>query len=383
MHVVFVCTEYPPGPHGGTGSSYYDLACGLVRHGHRASVLLVGIDSVNPDIPPDRFEEGVRIIRHPVRFPWLRYRGESLARRWVLRQTILRLHAQGRVDVVEASDYEGWLPPGLPRAIQSVVRIRGANLYFDTLLGRKGESWTHRLERSALRRAGTLGAVSRFAAAETLRVAGLDRAVSLLPNGVDAECFHPPDPGEGVPGRVVFVGTTSPKKGLRETLHAFGQVAPAHPGSELFVAGSEAVGHLAAELLEFVPGELRSRVRFLGRLHRPALSELLRTAAVCCMPSHLETFGIAGVEAMACGRPVILSRTGPGPEILDEGTEGMLCDPHNPGDIARALDRLLADRTLAESLGGAARQRVLRDYALPGWLKRNEAFYSALIGRVR
>jgi len=52
MHVVFVCTEYPPGPHGGTGSSYYDLACGLVRHGHRASVLLVGIDSVNPDIPP-------------------------------------------------------------------------------------------------------------------------------------------------------------------------------------------------------------------------------------------------------------------------------------------------------------------------------------------
>lgn len=379
-HIGLVCTEFPPGPHGGTGSSYYDLANGLARRGHRVSVLVVGSPGAPAHPTQAPLHEGVHLRFCRGRFPWLRYRGESLARRWAVRRELMRLHRTSPpLDVVEASDYEGWVPPCLPRSVRSVVRIRGANLYFDAVLGRRGDPWVHRLERWALRRADSVAAVSHYAAVTTLRLAGMgSRTATVIPNAVDADRFHPAGSGERVPGRVLFVGTTSPKKGLRELLEAFRRVFATRGDLELVIAGSEASGYPLADLLAPLPDVVRARVRALGRLDRGLLPDLLRSASVCCMPSHLETFGLAGVEAMACGRPVILSQTGPGPELVVDGEEGLLCDPHDPESIARALHRMLSDLEFAEALGAAARRRVLRDFSLPAWIDRNEAFYAGL-----
>ena len=76
-----------------------------------------------------------------------------------------------------------------------------------------------------------------------------------------------------------------------------------------------------------------------GRMSRDdGVPDYLRKANVCCYPSHMETFGIAAVEAMSVGKPTIFSRHGPGPEITDEGVSGLLCDPHCTADIAAKIN---------------------------------------------
>jgi len=380
MHLALITTEFPPGPHGGTGASLADLARSMAQLGHQVTVLVLASSRRGEPPAEPTGNEGVHVIRLGARFPLLRYRSESLLRRWLLRRAIVRLHARSPVSVVEASDYEGWLPAGLPRPIGRAVRIRGSNLYFDSLLGRPGDAWTHRLERNALRRADALTSVSRFAGEETLRLANLDRPFEVLPNAVDTERFRPPAPGERVPGRILFVGSTGPKKGLRELVAAFTVLVREFPDLSLHCVGPES-GLSQAELLDRIPPDTAGRIAFEGAVPRARVAELLRTASFCCMPSHLETFGIAALEAMACARPLIFTSTGPGPELLRDGEEGLLCDPHDPVAIAAALRRFILNPEYAARLGMAARSRVERDFALGAWPRRNEAYYTAVAAR--
>ena len=105
-------------------------------------------------------------------------------------------------------------------------------------------------------------------------------------------------------------------------------------------------------------------MEFAGRMetlrHHP-----LAAQSQCLLLSfaHMETFGLAPVEAMSVGRPTIYSRTGPGPEVVEDGVSGLLCDPADPHDIAAKIDQILDQpRALAQRLGQAARQRVSRTF---------------------
>ena len=89
----------------------------------------------------------------------------------------------------------------------------------------------------------------------------------------------------------------------------------------------------------------------------------------------METFGIAPVEAMSIGKPTIYSQAGPGPEVMEDGVSGLLCDPHDANDVAAKLNRLLEDDLLAESLGRKARARVLEKFEKRTWVQRNIAVF--------
>ncbi|MDW8310964.1 MAG: glycosyltransferase family 4 protein, partial [Verrucomicrobiales bacterium] len=137
-------------------------------------------------------------------------------------------------------------------------------------------------------------------------------------------------------------------------------------------------------LRERVRPQFRERIEFTGRLDRATgVIGYLRRAQICCLPSHMETFGIAAVEAMAVGKPVIYSRTGPGPEIIEDGVTGLLCNPFDPADIAAKILRLLENPAWARQLGNAARARVLEHFDRQRWAERNVAFYRECLGAAR
>jgi glycosyltransferase involved in cell wall biosynthesis len=90
---------------------------------------------------------------------------------------------------------------------------------------------------------------------------------------------------------------------------------------------------------------------------------------------------IGWLEGLATGKAVVASKTGPGPEIIDDGVTGLLCDPSSPASIAEKVVRLLKDREERRRLGAAARKLCVERYSLPALVERNILYYESLLAR--
>jgi glycosyltransferase involved in cell wall biosynthesis len=122
-------------------------------------------------------------------------------------------------------------------------------------------------------------------------------------------------------------------------------------------------------------------VVFHGHVPRRVLLDALSTARVAVFPSYGETFGMAPVEAMHCGCPTVYTKLPPGPEVCRDGIDGLLVDPDEPEEIARAILRLLTDDRLANELSGAGERRVRNKFSLAAAISTNESFYRECIAR--
>jgi glycosyltransferase involved in cell wall biosynthesis len=139
-------------------------------------------------------------------------------------------------------------------------------------------------------------------------------------------------------------------------LHAFSRIASAFPDVQLMLVGD---GPLRADLEQLASElQLRDRVVFAGAKDRADVVEMLHGCSIFALPSRSEPFGIAVVEAMACGKPVIGTRTGGIPEIIDDGEDGLLVEPDNPDQLAEAILRLLSDASLRERMSARGPSKV-------------------------
>ncbi|MDR5903896.1 glycosyltransferase family 4 protein [Franzmannia qiaohouensis] len=167
----------------------------------------------------------------------------------------------------------------------------------------------------------------------------------------------------GLPGRL------TPGKGQDIWLEALVRLAvraPALHWHAVIIGGLHAsegsdepyVAELEAKVAALGLGE---RVAFSG--FRGDLPRLLRALDIVCIPSTNEAFGLTVIEAMAAGRPVIGADSGAIPELLD-GAVGRLAAPDDPDAWAQQLEALADDPALRQQLGGAAEERVRRDFSL-------------------
>jgi colanic acid/amylovoran biosynthesis glycosyltransferase len=182
--------------------------------------------------------------------------------------------------------------------------------------------------------------------------------VAVVHNGVSAdELAAPRRPAEGEePPYVLCLAHYAPWKGLDVLVRAFARVAALHPGVRLVVAGDGA-GRAETAALAASLG-VAGRVALLDEQPRARVAELLNGCALFVLPSRAESFGIALVEAMACGRPVVGTRVGGIPEIVHDGVDGLLVPPDDPAAMACAIELLLADAPAAERMGARARETV-------------------------
>lgn len=198
---------------------------------------------------------------------------------------------------------------------------------------------------------------------------GADRdRIAVIPCGVDVGHYTPDGPAapRTETPRLLYVGRLVQRKGIGNAITAMAELS----GAELVIAG----GPDPAELhLDPEVGRLRQlaaahgvgdRVRFLGRVDRSALPALYRSAdMVVCVPWY-EPFGLAAVEAMACGVPVVASAVGGLAETVLDGVTGIHIPPRRPDLAAAAVRRLLADPVLRKRLGAAGRERATATYAM-------------------
>ena len=141
---------------------------------------------------------------------------------------------------------------------------------------------------------------------------------------------------------LLFVGYLFPNKNFANLLKGFHSVASDIPHDLVICGGRRWKYESDLEHVRILG--LTKRVRFLDVVPRHHLVALFNLAGCFVFPSLYESFGLAMVEAMACGCPVVASNTGALPEVADDAA--MFCDPHDPGDIGRAIRKLALDPEL-------------------------------------
>lgn len=141
--------------------------------------------------------------------------------------------------------------------------------------------------------------------------------------------------------RILFVGLDWERKGGPELVEAFGRLSDRHPEARLVIAGSApAVEHPAIEVL--------------GEVAPDRVAELMAESSLFCMPSRVEPFGIATVEAALAGLPAVGTTTGGFLDIVADGETGLLVAPGDVDGLTAALDRLLGDPRLCLAMGRRA-----------------------------
>jgi len=108
---------------------------------------------------------------------------------------------------------------------------------------------------------------------------------------------------------------------------------------------------------------LGARLRIVGHVGEDAvLADAFREARFTVLPSEYEAFGLVLLESLAQGTAVIASRVGGIPEFVPDGRAGLLVPPNDPGELARAIERLWTDETLSRQLGAYGREHVVPVY---------------------
>jgi glycosyltransferase involved in cell wall biosynthesis/ADP-heptose:LPS heptosyltransferase len=338
---------------GGGQRVNHELATHAVRAGHEVRVLHVGTGGADAPVleyETDRIIESPHLAVNAVR---LARAVRALARSW-------------RPDAVHGSSAEAGLvprllpkgvglmatmhhpdPPPLPplrwvapiRTLADVRRFQNAWLHAALLRGAHDISVPSEWSRRALIEGGYVAH---------------DRPVVVIPNGVGDAWFRERErePTPDAPTDVLFVGRLDEQKGVDVLLRALATPALADVSVRLVGTGPDegTYRRLAEEL------GLGERARFAGPLSHAHIRRLTTRSRVFALPSRRESFGMAILEAMAAGLPVVATTAGGIPEFAHDGVNALLVRPGNVDDLAAALRRLLDDPPLRNRLAAEGRE---------------------------
>lgn len=219
-----------------------------------------------------------------------------------------------------------------------------------------------------------------------LAAMGIGRGrTTVVPCGIDVSRFRPAGPvaGRGGRRRLVCVSRLVERKGVETIVRALAGV----PGTELVVAGGPPARDLdalpEARRLRAVAGAagVADRLVLLGGLPSEELPALLRSADVAVFTPWYEPFGIAPVEAMACGVPVVATAVGGLIDTVAGGVTGEHVPPRRPDVLAAVLRDLLADDERRRRYGRAGAERARSRYSWQQVAARTEAVYARLSRR--
>jgi glycosyltransferase involved in cell wall biosynthesis len=220
----------------------------------------------------------------------------------------------------------------------------------------------------------------------------LERA-EVIPNPVpDAPAWSHWNPTECKPYEILFIGRFDLNKGGDIVIDAFRRVVERIPQARLrFVGLDRGIPRSDGRKWtirdytdEQIPGAWQSgRIEWLDRQPHTALAGFRRQAAVTVVCSRYETFGLTATEAMSQGCPLVVTAAGALSEIVQDGVNGLVCRPDDPGDLAEKLCFLLEQPPVAERLGRQAAIDSRQRYNPDLLAARSVDYYQHVIARAR
>ena len=240
--------------------------------------------------------------------------------------------------------------------------------------------------RYSMNQSDGLSAVSEYLRRETLDNFQIDKDITVIPNSIDTRRFRRidnPKLREEICPKcekvLVHISNFRPVKNATQVIRIFHRLREQGQSVKLLMVrdGPDRMPaeHLCREL------GVREHVRFLGK--QECIEDILSIGDVFILPSASETFGLAALEAMACGLPVIASNIGGLPELVEDGETGFLCPLNDIDAFAERAKLLMMDDGLLKKMGKAARARAVKEFDVTRIVPMYEAFYEESIATQR
>ncbi|TXE05849.1 glycosyltransferase family 4 protein [Gelidibacter salicanalis] len=377
MHIAFLTPEYPHPTFnrtGGLGTSIKNLAQGLVAHGIKVTVFVVGQQN-----DADFLEKGIRVISISKQKHW--------AFNWYLErkrfQKIIQKYIDKNfIDLIEVPDWTG-ISAFMEFKIPLVIRLHGSDGYFCHLEGRKQKPKHRILEKRALKSADAIVSVSRFTGTLTKEIFGLNKVIATIPNGINTDDFKPLDLTINH-GQLLYFGTIIRKKGVLELAEIFNKVVKKVPECTLLLVGKDAIDvfekvSTLSLFMSLLSDEAKKRVRHLEEVPYAEVQEYIASSQVVVLPSFAEAFPMTWLETLAMGKALISSNIGWANELMIDGVTGYSVDPKEHELYAEKISELLKNSNLCESFGKAGRQHVINNFSTTIIVQQNIEFYKSMI----
>jgi len=263
-----------------------------------------------------------------------------------------------------------------PRRLPFVTTLHGTDI---TLVG-ADRSYLP-ITQFSIEQSDAVTAISEYLQGVTLEEFHIQRTVEVIPNFVNCDVFEPADgdcrrsefasDDEKV---LVHLSNFRPVKRIPDVVEIFDRVRRQIPAKLLMIG--DGPDRTVAEWMVREKGLARD-VIFVGKQNQ--VQTLLNCGDVLLMPSEIESFGLAALEAMACGVPVVASRVGGVPEVIDDGVEGYLVPSHDVETMAERALAILTDPDRREAMGRAARKRASTQFCSDKIIPLYEALYRRVL----
>ena len=243
------------------------------------------------------------------------------------------------------------------------------------------------ITRYAIQESDGVTSISQYLKDKTLEDFGVTREIAVVPNFVNCDVYRPMKddaarteargklalPGEAI---LMHLSNFRPVKRVVDVVKVFAKVARAVPARLVLVG--DGPDRSAAEWLAHDLG-IQGKINFLGKQEQ--VNELLPLADLMLMPSELESFGLAALEAMACKVPAIATRVGGVPELIDDGINGLLYPVGDVEDMAEGAIGLLNDRDRLEAMRDEARRTAQKRFCSTLVLPQYVKYYESVLGK--
>lgn len=391
LTIAFGTQHWPaPGqPTEGIGAYVVTIAQGLAARGHQVHV----VTCAHPGQPLDWIDGGVHIHQVDLNGPNAKDPASVRAYSRAVAHRLAVLDESLHFDVVEFQEWaaEGWAFTQRPDQLL-VVRTQTPSWVirdFEYADGNGHELQIDELERWPLEHADVVTAPSKLGARRLSERWSVDSdAAIVIPNGINATRFAPLDtPPANERPMVLCVNRYSPLKGAEQFVRAAALVHKAYPQACFRMLGRDAVwdGMPASQFLRGLARSLGlpdEALEIPGPVAREKLAAEYAAADVCVNPSLYENVSHTALEALACGRPTVMTSGQGNSEYVHPGEDALIVPPGDADSLAQAISTLLGDASLRERMGAAARRLVETTLSAEVVVDQTEAVYRNGLQRI-
>ncbi len=359
MKICMLAGSFPPDI-GGAAAHIYGLSTALLRQGNEVYVIAF---TTNPH--PKRYQEinGIKVYR--VYIPHIRIIGLMVCafKAW------LRLRALIKDKDIDLIHYHNLLPCALvARFTTNTTKVQTEHSSGFLMAVEKGEYKT--LYRWLFSQSDYVIGASQVLVDNLIKYGVSRDKTSFIGSGVDVERFNPAIEGGEIRERyckkpdeniILCPARLDPVKGVWYLIRAIPYIIKQNDSPRFLITGD---GPETEKLnQEVIRLQIADRVIFTGRIPNSEMPKYYAASDIVVLPSLIEGTSVAGLEAIATGKPLVGTRVGGTPWIIADGETGILVSPKNPEELASAIVSLLNDRERRTTMGLKARKRAESEFS--------------------
>lgn len=359
MKICMLAGSFPPDT-GGAAAYVHELSTALVKQGNEVYVIAF---TTNPHLRGCQEINGLKVYR--VYIPHIRIIGLMVCsfKAW------LKLRALIKNKDINLIHYCNLIPCALvARFIANIPKVQTEFSSYFFMAAEKGKY--KRLYRWLFSQSDYVIGGSQVLVDAIVKYGVSRDKTSFIPDGVNVEKFNPTIDGSEIREKyckktneniILCPARLDPVKGVRYLVRAIPYIIKQNNTAKFLIVGDgPEMERLNQEVVRL---QIADRVTFTGRIPNSEMPKYYAASDIVVLPSLIEGISIAGLEAMATGKPLVGTRVGGIPRIIADGKTGILVPPRNPEELAHAITSLLSDKGKRTTMGLKARKRAESEFS--------------------